>query len=104
VTEVESPENYFSPWRKLIRKTEMAKDTNRLVNDALDCLVLYTIVALAQFGPIHLTEALSLFLLFPFPPPPALGFWNPTTNVDEANARPPLNAIATMVDMGYHDA
>ena len=49
-------------------------------------------------------RSLVAVFVFPFPPPPALGFWNPTTNVDEANARPPLNAIATMVDMGYHDA
>ena len=82
----------------------MAKDTNRLVNVALDCLVLYTIVALAQFGPIHLTEALSLFLCFPFHHHQLRGSGIPQLMWMKPMLEPLLNAIATMVDMGYHDA
>jgi hypothetical protein len=73
----------------------------QMINDALDCLVLYTIVALALFGLIHLTEALSLFR-FPIPPSQA-SFPKPSRHIEEVN-QTPLNAMITLPDIGYHDA
>jgi hypothetical protein len=75
----------------------LSKEQHMQLNDALDCFVLYTIVALTKFGPIHLTEGPVAGLCFPLHQH-KLRPRNPITMWMEPKPDP-LDAVMTIADM-----